>query len=406
MSDYHIAVAHHVRRHTISTIHDVQHSHTQASGYGRSQLEAKVRAAYEAVERYSMTWQGTESRRRGTIAEMGQRAVRPNEVMLFSNSQFQQRAEINATLTSSAEYVPKPLRGNEAIDWVPGWCLTKDTVRWLPAALCYDGYPQVGEPYALADSNGVAAGPTHTFAIRQGLYELIERDLVSLFHYNRLTKRGVDVQSWCDPYLDRLLSLHEEKLGRSMAVLDLRPNRPGATVPFYWPLYGFVAVSWHAEDSTVVLGCGVHHTPEGGIQRALEECTQMLPNVLTSCCTASKQEKDMQRSHASTWDLGMQPHLRPDTSRPLLSRSDFPDEPSISSTWQLIEALADQGLTTIIQDLTRPETNIPVVRVLVPGLRPWWPRFAPGRLYEAPVIAGELEVALDEGSLNLKPITF
>jgi ribosomal protein S12 methylthiotransferase accessory factor len=337
---------------------------------------------------------------------MGRCAVKPNDVMLFSDKQFQQRDEINASLVSTAEYVPRSLKADEAIDWVAGWCPLDNTTRWLPAALCYNVYPQASEPYALADSNGVAAGPSYAFAIQKGLFELIERDLVSIFHYNKLRKRGVDARSWNDPYLNDMLMLHVQKLGREIAVLDLRANQSGSVLPFYWPVYGFVAVSWHPTEHTAILGCGVHQTPQVAIQRALEECTQMLPNVLAPRCLRQEHKDGEKEAPRRSGHTRMQAHLYPDATRPLLTRSDYSGEPSIASVWQLISVVMDQGYPVILHDLMRPETGIPVVRVLAPGLRPWWPRFAPGRLYDAPVRAGEIKAALDETSLNPAPITF
>jgi len=39
----------------------------------------------------------------------------------------------------------------------------------------------------------------------------------------------------------------------------------------------------------------------------------------------------------------------------------------------------------LVLDQTRPDIALPVVKVIVPGLRHFWPRFGPGRLYEIPV---------------------
>jgi len=47
-----------------------------------------------------------------------------------------------------------------------------------------------------------------------------------------------------------------------------------------------------------------------------------------------------------------------------------------------------------------------VVKVFVPGLRHFWPRFAPGRLYDVPVSMGWLAAPLTEDQLNTQPIYF
>ena len=62
------------------------------------------------------------------------------------------------------------------------------------------------------------------------------------------------------------------------------------------------------------------------------------------------------------------------------------------------------GLEMLVLDLTRAEVGFPTARVAVPGLRHFWARFGPGRLYDVPVALGWLPRALDETELN--PIPF
>ena len=54
----------------------------------------------------------------------------------------------------------------------------------------------------------------------------------------------------------------------------------------------------------------------------------------------------------------------------------------------------------LVHELTRPDVGLPVVKVVVPGMRHFWPRFAPGRLYDVPVQMGWLERARTEEELN------
>ncbi|MER7728869.1 hypothetical protein [Streptomyces sp. NPDC096323] len=44
------------------------------------------------------------------------------------------------------------------------------------------------------------------------------------------------------------------------------------------------------------------------------------------------------------------------------------------------------------------------MRVVVPGLRPFWARLAPGRLYDVPVALGRLPQATSYGDLNPVPL--
>jgi ribosomal protein S12 methylthiotransferase accessory factor len=62
------------------------------------------------------------------------------------------------------------------------------------------------------------------------------------------------------------------------------------------------------------------------------------------------------------------------------------------------------GLEMLILDQTRPEIGLPVAKVIVPGLRHFWTRFAPGRLYDVPVQLGWLPRPLTEEELNPIPM--
>ena len=59
-----------------------------------------------------------------------------------------------------------------------------------------------------------------------------------------------------------------------------------------------------------------------------------------------------------------------------------------------------EGLDFLVLDQTRPDIEVPVVRVIVPGLRHFYRRFAPGRLYDVPVKLGLRDRPLSENELN------
>jgi ribosomal protein S12 methylthiotransferase accessory factor len=58
------------------------------------------------------------------------------------------------------------------------------------------------------------------------------------------------------------------------------------------------------------------------------------------------------------------------------------------------------GLDFLVLDQTRPDIEAPVVRVIVPGLRHFYRRFAPGRLYDVPVKLGWRSKPIAESELN------
>ena len=72
---------------------------------------------------------------------------------------------------------------------------------------------------------------------------------------------------------------------------------------------------------------------------------------------------------------------------------------------EICRALVEErGMEFLVLDQTRPDIGMPVVRVIVPGMRHFWARFAPGRLYDVPVRMGYRDRPLAEADLNPAPV--
>ena len=88
-------------------------------------------------------------------------------------------------------------------------------------------------------------------------------------------------------------------------------------------------------------------------------------------------------------------------------RADFPNiaTDDLCDDVLACQALVErQGLEMLVLDQTRPDIGLPVVKVIVPGLRHFWARLAPGRLYDVPVQLGWLPRPLAEHELNPIPM--
>jgi len=62
------------------------------------------------------------------------------------------------------------------------------------------------------------------------------------------------------------------------------------------------------------------------------------------------------------------------------------------------------GLDMLVLDQTRPDIGLSVAKVVIPGLRHFWLRLAPGRLYDVPVKLGWRDHPCREDELNPIPI--
>ena len=375
-----------------------------AGGKGQTEIQARVSCIAEAVERFSCGYFGDEPTVTGSLDALGPDAIHPNDIMLFSDDQYAGRLQNNETRQEGRSYswVPEPFDVGRTVGWTPVWSLSKQRERLVPNALCYFGYHQSVEDtehhFARTNSNGCAAGNTLPEAVLQGLLELVERDACALWWYNRVRRPAIDLKSFGDPYFDAM-SRRFDGLGRCLYVLDLRTDI-GLPVA--------MAVSWRNTDGGHIhLGLGCHLEPRLAISRALTELTQV---------AFSEEWETLLESGNKTYDLDHLHWLRTATtndqryvvpqSSPVMEASDMTDFSSDDISEDIrfcVRRLNDLGLETLVLDHTRPDVGFPTARVIVPGLRHFWARLAPGRLYDVPVALSWQARAQPEAALNPMP---
>src|SRR5262249_55595884 len=193
----HVYIAGHnfARRHR-SLAHVRSDLRNMSSGKGTTDAQARASGLCEGLERYSGVYRGDEPRRRATMRRLGSDAVALADCLHFSDRQYRERDAWNAR-ESHYNFVPVPLDPDAEIDWTPAWPLPRGEPRYLPTAFCYYSAPQPeGAPYCIGDSNGCAAGNTLEEAILQGFLELVERDAVALWWYNRVRRPAIDLASF------------------------------------------------------------------------------------------------------------------------------------------------------------------------------------------------------------------
>jgi ribosomal protein S12 methylthiotransferase accessory factor len=372
-----------------------------SAGKGTSDVQARASGLCEGLERYSGVFRGDEPRHRARAAELGGAAVPLGDCLLFSERQYSERETRNAT-GSRFSFIPEQFDPEATVDWSPVWSLTRREVRYLPTAFCYYDYPQPdGQTYCIACSNGNAAGNTLEEAILQGFLELVERDSVAVWWYNRVRRPGVDLHSFGEPYLDRLQAfLH--KHGREFWVLDL-------TADLGIPVFASICRRTDGPPEQIVLGFGAHLESRVALLRAVTEMNQMLtsPLLKPEGKELGDPTADPDTAHwLKTATTANQPYLLP---------AGGPPQTAASYPWIWADDLAEDvrtcqarvertGMEMLVLDQTRPEVGLPVAKVIVPGMRHFWTRFAPGRLYDVPVRLGWVPRPLAEEELNPVPM--
>lgn len=377
----------------------------RSSGKGKTDSQARASGLCEAIERYSRVFQGDEPRQQGSYRQLEDKAIHPNACMNFSQEQYRNREEWNGSHPSNLhnQKVPEPFDESRKIEWTPVWSLNHQEFKYLPTAYCYEGYPKPLKPDCWSDSNGCAAGNTIEEAILQGFMELVERDCVALWWYNRVKRPKVDVDSFDDPYFQDLKDYYQT-LNRELWVLDI-------TSDFNIPTFAAISRRIDREVEDIIYGFGAHFDPRIAIERSLTEVNQNLANVGTANADGSTRYPRYSDLFALEWwktaTIENQPYLTPDQSVTPKVRSDYSQiwsndlRDDVRTCQQLVEV---KGMEILILDQTRPDIGLKVVKVIVPGMRHFWRRFGSGRLYEVPVQLGWLKESLSEHQLNSFPI--
>lgn len=147
----------------------------------------------------------------------------------------------------------------------------------------------------------------------------------------------------------------------------------------------------------VEFGSGSHFDSRIALLRALTELNQFL-----SIGLMGMRDQSSLREDGTPWRLDDHPYLLPKGRSSL--QVDFDAKFGVLDTREQVMACVDlvkrEGLDFLVLDQTRPDIGVPVARVIVPGLRHFYRRFAPGRLYDVPVKLGWLDRPVPESNLN------
>jgi ribosomal protein S12 methylthiotransferase accessory factor len=154
----------------------------------------------------------------------------------------------------------------------------------------------------------------------------------------------------------------------------------------------------HDSKENIEFGSGAHFDSRIALLRALTELNQFLSIGLMGGGSGEKSSLD----GSTPLRLMDHPFLMPRDASAVRPRfgAKLGGLDAREQVTACVQLAARQGLDFLVLDQTRPDIDVPVVRVIVPGLRHFYRRFAPGRLYEVPVRLGWRDRPLSENELN------
>ena len=255
--------------------------------------------------------------------------------------------------------------GTAPSSWVEMLRLDGTGSHWVPAGLCFrqpEAVQDFPPPWPL--SIGCAAGPTREAAALHALLELVERDAAALWWRGGRRGRPVVLE---DPAAGAALALIE-RLRRGHG--DRRSWLLDLTTDLGVPV--LAALSTGLDGSGFCCGLAARASRARAAEAAVREMAQM---EMAHAVVLAKQREGGSAA-LNTQDHALLARYRGiDAASCVLLHPtgmaapapDLPDLPAASLA-ALIERLQARGIPVLARDLTRPELDVPVMRLLCPGL--------------------------------------
>jgi ribosomal protein S12 methylthiotransferase accessory factor len=306
------------------------------AGKGKEPLHAEISAMMEALERFCGEYRG-DSMEFSSWEDLGlHRALDPRELILS-----------------------RPLEIGEQIHWTQSWDIMNNEMIYVPSNAVFHPYDPLGLTNSLfrSDTNGLASGNVMEEAILHAMFEVVERDALSLAERNRSMGTRITIEE--EEGTSRQLINHFEDHGIEIH-LWLLDGKTGL------PTVAAAADDIKTQDpAMLVIGSGTHASPEIAVIRALTEVAQSRASYLQGGRKDPFRERVIKQAgydrlkrinkmwFADADTIGMEEI--PDLS------TDYIDE-DIEISLKEISEHADR---VCVCDLSR--TPVPVVRVIIPG---------------------------------------
>lgn len=314
--------------------------------------------------------------------------------------------------TQSRKAARRLARGSQKLDTnTPDWaCLSEnrvvlrrlhgDEIAQCPsfAFLFHDMDLGQGQDIGFASTVGCAVWRSHEGARRRALLELVERDAVGQAWYNRL---GITClpREFVDPVLGEALCGFLDNEAREWRLFSVDSDLDVHVV---------IAVSYEAEGKMSAFGSAAGLSMSAACNSAVEELLQS-ENALvlmekaypgseeaTSSGTKTPRQLVYAREKSIFEDL---PLDAPAKSHSAQYEVDFTHD-------DLLRSCSDRNIEIWEFDATRPDLNIPCIKLISKDLCSWEPRFGKKRLYEGVVKRGLRHLPGTEEEFQKRPFPF
>ena len=317
-------------------------------GKGISKDHAKASAMMEGFERYSAEKQDSDETIIATV----------DEISDFGN--YIDPVSLN---------LPKIFEKKDISDLSLEWTLSKDIVSgeeyYIPTNAIYHPYIHGNDVESLfkSNTNGLASGNILEEAILHGMLEVIERDAWSIFELTHKNYAQIDLDSIESEVVNDIVDKFESQ-GIKIKLMDF-------TADVKIPTIAASADDTVTKDAGLLtLGMGSHLDPEVAILRALTEVAQSRATQINGAREDTVRADFAREAGYERMKRINKYYFREEDEKIKLSDIENKSTSSIAKDIEIVkdELMANDLDKILYVDLTRPELDVSVVRVIIPEM--------------------------------------
>ena len=317
-------------------------------GKGISKDHAKASAMMEGFERYSAERQDSDE----TII------ATPDEICGYGEH-----------IDPKSLNLPKEFEKKGINDLSLEWSKSKDIISgkeyYIPTNAVYHPYTHENNIQSLfkSNTNGLASGNILEEAILHGMLEVIERDAWSIFELTHKNYAQIDIESIESEIIRDIIDKFESE-GIRIKLMDF-------TADIKIPTIAASADDTITKDAGLLtLGMGTHLDPEVAVLRALTEVAQSRATQINGAREDTVRADFAREAGYERMKRINKYYFRNEEEQTRLSDIENKSTSSITKDIEIVkeELIANDIEKILYVDLTRPELDVSVVRVIIPEM--------------------------------------
>lgn len=317
-------------------------------GKGISKDHAKASAMMEGFERYSAERQDSDEI---TISSVNEISTKGNYIDPKS-------------LNLPKEFEKKDI-SDIRLEWSMAHDLITDKDYYIPTNAIYHPYTHDNNVESLfkSNTNGLASGNILEEAILHGIFEVIERDAWSIFELTHKNYSQIDLDTIESETINETI----EKFTSNGINIKLMDFTADIDVP---------TIAASADDTVtrdaglLTLGIGTHLEPEVAILRALTEVAQSRATQINGAREDTVRADFAREAGYERMKRINKYYFKQEEEQISLSDIENKSTTSINEDLEIVknELTSNEIKHVLYHDLTRPELDVSVVRVVIPEM--------------------------------------